>query len=329
VPESTDLADICRRWRAALEASEAALAAAGRTLPAAEVGARRQRIAADRDAALRLIRGIARDEGRDARFLHLTSRRGLLRLLGLPLGVEACVFNLNGVLIASATLHAAAWARTFDELTVKRAERTGGRFAPFNPRTDYLLHLHARPRLDGVHSFLASRGISLPEGSPDDAPGAESAYGLANRKKEILLRLIDERGVSAYDGSLHYLDLAREAGLRTAVVSASATTGKILERAGLAGRVDACVDGITIAAEGLDVKPAPDTLLAACRRLGVDPGRAVAFETGRAGITAARAGGFARVIGVDETGAVDALLAAGADLVVSGLAELLERRLDP
>ena len=328
-PRPSDLQGACRRWRAALDAAESALSAAGLSLPRREIAARRDRIAADRAEALRLIRGIAHAEGIDSRFLHLTSRGGAKRLLGLPTDVRACVFNLDGVLIASAVLHVAAWAQAFDELTWRRTEQGRGHFAPapFDPRTDYRRHLHGKPRLDGVRSFLSSRGISLPDGDPDDPPGAESVHGLANRKNEALLRLIDERGVTAYAGSQHYLDFALETGLRTAVVSASANTHTILERSGLASRIESCIDGTTIAAAALRVKPAPDTLLAACRELGVEPAHAAAFETGTAGVEAARAAGFAIVIGVDTTGRDDALLDAGAHLVVPGLAELLERRL--
>jgi beta-phosphoglucomutase-like phosphatase (HAD superfamily) len=330
-PRPNDLQEACTRWRAAFDAAETALSAAGLSLPRREIAARRDRIAADRADTLRLIRGIARDERVDSRFLHLTSRAGAKRLLGLPKDVRACVFNLDGVLIASAALHVAAWAQAFDELTWRLTERGRGHFtpAPFDPRTDYRRHLHARPRLDGVRSFLSSRGISLPEGDPDDPPGAESVHGLANRKNQALRRLIDERGVTAYAGSQHYLDFALETGVHTAVVSASANTHTILERSGLASRIESCIDGTAIAAAALRVKPAPDTLLAACRELGVEPAHAAAFETGAAGVEAARAARFATVIGVDTSGRADALLDAGADLVVPGLAELLERRLAP
>jgi beta-phosphoglucomutase family hydrolase len=248
-------------------------------------------------------------------------------LLGLPSAVSACVFNLDGVLIGSAALHAAAWAETFDEFILARIERTGGRFAPFNPRTDYPEYMHGKPRLEGVRAFLASRGISLPEGVNDDPPGSETVHGLASHKKEVLLRRIEERGVSAFEGSKRYLELARDAGLHCAVVSASANTDAILERAGLASLVEQRVDGNTILAERLRGKPAPDILLAACRMLGVPPQQAAAFETSSAGVAAARAGGLGLVIGVDAGGQAEALRNQGADLVVSGLAELLEQNL--
>jgi HAD superfamily hydrolase (TIGR01509 family) len=241
--------------------------------------------------------------------------------------VSACVFNLNGVLIFSTALHEAAWAETFDPFVLARAERTHGSFAPFSPRTDYPEHIHGRPRLEGVRNFLASRGISLPEGAPNDTPGAETVHGLANRKREALLRRIETRGVRAFDGSRRYLQTARDAGVHRAVVSASANTGTILDRAGLADLIEETVDGNAIVAEHLRSKPAPDTLLAACGRLGVEPGHAAAFETTPAGVAAAREGGFRLVIAVDEAARAAELRERGAHLVVPSLSELLERNL--
>jgi HAD superfamily hydrolase (TIGR01509 family) len=243
--------------------------------------------------------------------------------------VTACVFNLDGVLIGSAAVHAAAWMETFDEFILTRAERARGHFAPapFNPRTDYPAHIHGRPRLEGVRAFLASRGISLPEGRADDAPGTETVHGLANRKKVALLRRLDEHGLSAFEGARSYLELAREGGVRCAVLSASANTGTILERAGLATLVDGCVDGNTIAAEHLRPRPAPDMLLAACRQLAVEPRNAAAFETSAAGVAAARSAGFELVVGVDRGGRWKELLDRGANMVISGLDEILDRTL--
>lgn len=324
----TDLFTLCRRWRTALNALDAALDAATGTVPARELTARRGRLEADRAAAFRLINRIARDEGIDSRFLHLSSKAGTRRLLGLRGDVRACVFDLDGVLVASDALHIAAWANAFDELTLERTQRTVGRVMPFNPRTDYRDHLQARPRLEGVRSFLASRGISLPEGDQDDPPGAETVYGLANHKQQALLRLIEERGVTAFEGSLHYLDFAQEVGVHTAVISASANTRALLERAGLGDRVEACIDGNAITAARLRLEPAPDTLLAACRALGVEPPHAAAYETTPAGVRAARAAGVALVLGVDEGGHEDALLGAGADVVVQGLADVLDSTLE-
>jgi len=325
-PPSLDA--LASRWRAAFHAAGAALQAAGRSLPAEELRTRAVRLAAEVGPTQELLQALARNRQARAGPLHLmVSPSEARRLLGLPPEVTAVVFNLDGVLIGSAAIHAAAWTETFDEFISNRVERTGGRFAPFNPRVDYPQHIHAKPRLDGVRAFLASRGIRLPEGGPGDAPGTETVHGLANRKKQALLRRLDEHGVAAFEGSRSYLELAHEAGVHCAVVSASANTETILERAGLADLIEQRVDGNTIRAEHLSVKPAPDTLLAACRKLGVEPRRAAAFETTRAGVAAGRAAGFDLIIGVDSGDAADRLRAEGADLVVSGIGDLLERKL--
>jgi HAD superfamily hydrolase (TIGR01509 family) len=326
------LETVAASWWPALDAAESALRAASTTLTERELRELGRRLSIERASTVRLLEDVARAERVPARFSHLlVSRSNLRRQLGLPSAVTACVFSLDGVLIGSAALHAAAWTETFDEFILARAERTSGRFAPFdrlapfNPRTDYRDYIHGKPRLEGVRSFLASRGISLPEGHPDDRPGAETVYGLANRKRAALVRRLDEEGVSAYDGSRRYLELARDAGLRRAVVSASANTAALLERAGLADLVDQRVDGDTISAARLRVGPAPDIPLAACRLLGVVPEHAAAFETSAAGVAAARAAGFRLVVGVDPGGQAGRLLDRGADLAVTGLDELLER----
>jgi beta-phosphoglucomutase-like phosphatase (HAD superfamily) len=324
----TDLFALCRRWRAALNAGDAGLDAAADALSPRELSEGRGRLASDRAAALRLIKRIARDQRIDGRFLHLSSEAGTRRLLGLRGEVTACVFDLDGVLVASDALHVAAWAMAFDAPTLERTERTVGHVRPFNPRTDYAEHLLARPRLEGVRSFLASRGISLPVGDPNDPPGAETVNGVANLKQQALLRLIRERGVTAFAGSVDYLDFAQEVGVHTAAVSASANTRALLDRAGFGNRIEACIDGNAIEAEQLRLKPAPDTLLAACGALGVEPQQAAAYETRPAGVAAARAAGLGLVVGVDERGRTDALLAVGADVAFRGLADVLERSLD-
>jgi HAD superfamily hydrolase (TIGR01509 family) len=322
-----DLEALCARWRVALDAEAAAYSAARGTLPPAELAAGRSRLDEERRQTLALLRAVARDHRGSGRFLHLTPRGSARRLLGLPTHIAACVFNLDGVLVGSATLHAAAWMQTFDEFIWARTERTGGRFAPFDPRTDYPRHMHGRPRLEGVREFLASRGISLPEGSPTDPAGAETVHGLARRKNEVLRRRIDEEGVTAYDGSLAYLQLAGEAGIHRAVVSASANTQTILDRTGLAPLVDACVDGNTMVEGHLRAKPAPDAVLAACRLLAVEPNNVAAFETTEAGVAAATAAGCAVIVGIDPFGRSAALRASGAAPVIPSLAELLEQRL--
>jgi beta-phosphoglucomutase-like phosphatase (HAD superfamily) len=324
--EALSLEAVGARWRTALDAADSALWAAAPSLRGDELRGRRGRLAGERASTVELLERAARTEGVPGGFSHLlVSRSNLRRLLALPSRVTACVFNLDGVLLGSAAVHAAAWTETFDEFIIARIERTGGRFAPFNPHVDYPRHIHARPRLEGVRAFLASRGISLPEGDPGDPPGAETVHGLASRKRQALLRRLDEQGLRAFDGSKRYLELARDAGIGCAVVSASATTGTILERASLSHLISARVDGDTIVSEALRPRPAPDILLAACRLLDVAPGRAAAFETSAAGVVAARAAGFELVVGVDAAGHAAPFLDEGADLVTTGLHELLER----
>jgi HAD superfamily hydrolase (TIGR01509 family) len=318
---------LCSEWRAGLDAADDALRAARGFLPPAELRRRTLELAKERKQTLELLKSVARAQGVSPRYLHVLPRRDTRRLLGLPAKVHACVFNLDGVLIGSATLHAAAWTTTFDEFIHARIERTKGQFAPFDPRTDYGRYLHGRPRLEGVRGFLASRGISLPEGTPSDPPGAETVHGLANRKNLVLQRRLAEGTVTAYEGSRFYLQTARESGVRTAVVSASANTPLILEQSGLAPLIDACVDGNTMTSGGLRPKPAPDSLLAAAELLGVPPGSAASFETTPAGVEAARSASFAVVLGIDQFGQAAGLRAAGAAPVVPGLAEILDQTL--
>lgn len=322
----TDLDRLSASWRIALDDAQAALLAAAPILPPQEVRVRSKQLAGERTQTVHLLAGLARDRRSLARFSHLTVPPwAARRLLGLRPDVLACVFNLDGVLISSAAVHAAAWTETFDEFISRRIDRTGGRFAPFNPRIDYYKHMHGRPRLEGVRAFLASRGIRLPEGDPEDQPGTETVHGLANRKRQALLRRLDQAGPMAFAGSQQYLELARDAGLRRAIVSASANARTSLDRSGLAGLIDECVDGNTMAAEHLRAKPAPDTLLAACRQLGVEPRHAAVFETTAAGVAAARSAGFELIIGVNSDGQAKALRDEGADIVIGGLAELLDR----
>ena len=244
-------------------------------------------------------------------------------MLGLPNGVTACLFDLDGVLTDTAAVHNAAWKETFDGFLRARAERTGEPFVPFDPHDDYNSYVDGKRREDGVRSFLASRGITLPEGSPDDPPDAETVRGVGNRKNELLLARIASDGVVVYEGSRRYLQAAQDAGLRRAVVSSSANTAQVLEVTGLAPFVEHRVDGVVAAERQLPGKPAPDTFLAAAADLGVEPSQAVVFEDALSGVQAGRAGGFALVVGVDRVGQADALLENGADIVVQDLDELL------
>ena len=244
--------------------------------------------------------------------------------LGLPESVTACLFDLDGVLTQTAKVHAAAWKQMFDAYLRERAARTGDPFVPFDPVADYDEYVDGKPRYDGVRSFLASRSIALPEGSPSDPPGAETVQGLGNRKNDLVLRLIRAQGVQAYEGSVRYVRAVGEAGLRRAVVSSSANTRDVLRAAGIEDLFERVVDGVLAERENLKGKPAPDTYLAGARELGAEPGQAAVFEDALAGVAAGRAGGFAFVVGVDRAGQADALRAHGADVVVSDLAELLK-----
>jgi beta-phosphoglucomutase family hydrolase len=241
-------------------------------------------------------------------------------MLGLPETVTACLFDLDGVLTKTATVHAAAWKRMFDAFLAHRPGQ-----APFDAGHDYTEYVDGKPRLDGVRSFLQSRSITLPEGSPADPPDAATVHGLAARKNELVNEVLAQQGVEAYEGSVRYVRAARDAGLRRAVVSSSANTQAVLRAAGIEDLFEARVDGVVAEREGLRGKPAPDGFLAGARALGVDPGRAAVFEDALAGVEAGRAGAFGCVVGVDRGGAADALRAHGADVVVQDLSELLDR----
>ncbi|MEU8252846.1 beta-phosphoglucomutase family hydrolase [Micromonospora inaquosa] len=245
-------------------------------------------------------------------------------MLGLPAHVTACLFDLDGVLTQTARVHNAAWKQTFDEFLRQRATASGEPFQPFDPGSDYNRYVDGRPRADGVRSFLASRGIVLPEGGPDDPPEAETVNGLGNRKNVLLLQQLRSAGVEVYPGSVRYLKAAAAAGLHRAVVTASANGGEVVTAAGLESLLQARVDGLVARAEGLPGKPHPDTFLAGARLLGVDPTQAAVFEDALSGVAAGRAGGFGYVVGVDRVGQADELLAHGADVVVKDLADLLD-----
>jgi beta-phosphoglucomutase family hydrolase len=245
-------------------------------------------------------------------------------MLGLPESVRACLFDLDGVLTQTAKVHAAAWKEMFDGFLRDRAARGGEPFRPFDPVADYDEYVDGKPRYDGVRSFLAARGIELPEGTESDPATAETVSGIGNRKNEIVQRMIHEQGVEAYEGSVRYVRAARAAGLKRAVVSSSSNCREVLVAAGIEDLFEQRIDGLVAERDHLEGKPAPDTFIAGARALGVRPGEAAVFEDALAGVAAGRAGGFACVIGVDRVGQADELRAHGADLVVSDLAELLD-----
>jgi beta-phosphoglucomutase family hydrolase len=244
-------------------------------------------------------------------------------MLGLPDGTTACLFDMDGVVTQTALVHAAAWKQMFDEFLRQRAQQTGEEFVPFDPVAEYDEYVDGKPRLDGTRSFLKSRGIDLPEGTPQDPPGTPTVNGLSNRKNDLVLEKITTDGVKVYEGSVRYIHEVRKAGLRTAVVSSSANTVQVLESAGITDLFDTRIDGVIAAERGLAGKPAPDTFLAAARDLKVGPDQAAVFEDAQAGVAAGRAGGFKFVVGVDRVGQADALIRHGADIVVKDLADLL------
>ncbi len=239
--------------------------------------------------------------------------------LGLPEGIRACLFDLDGVLTRTLLVHRRAWKQTFDPLLARAGQ------PPFSD-ADYLEQVDGKPRSDGVRDLLASRGLHVPEGDPDDPPERETIAGIGNRKNRLVLEVIEELGVEVYDGSLDYLRAVREAGLGVAVVTASANGERVLEAAGLSELVDVRIDGVVARREGLRGKPAPDTFLAAAAALGVAPAEAVVFEDAVSGVAAGRAGGFGWVVGVDRGGNAEGLERHGADLVVTDLSRLRDVR---
>jgi beta-phosphoglucomutase family hydrolase len=248
--------------------------------------------------------------------------RGCVRIL-LPAEIRACLFDMDGVLTDTAAVHAAAWKKMFDGFLREWSARGGEHLAEFDLVADYREFIDGRQRSDGVRAFLAARGIDLPEGSPEDPPDAPTVAGLGNRKNQLVLALLDRDGVRVFDGSRRFLRAAAEAGLRTAVVSASANCEQVLEAAGLTQLFDARVDGVVAAREHLRGKPAPDMFLAAARIVGVRPAESAVFEDALAGVAAGRAGGFGLVVGVARSAGACDLRSRGADLVVSDLAELI------
>lgn len=243
-------------------------------------------------------------------------------MLGLPDGTRACLFDLDGVLTDTASVHAAAWKQMFDEYL---RGRDGDGFRPFDVTADYGPYVDGKPRLEGTRSFLGSRGIELPEGRDGDPADAETLWGLSTRKNDLVQERIRTEGVDVYPGSRRYLEAVRAAGLATAVVSSSANAEQILRVTGLDGFIDHRVDGVSARERKLPGKPKPDTFLAAAQDLDVDRTAAVVFEDALAGVEAGHAGGFAAVVGVDRLDQAAALREHGADVVVTDLADLLER----
>jgi beta-phosphoglucomutase family hydrolase len=245
--------------------------------------------------------------------------------LALPVTLYGCLFDLDGVLTSTVRLHAEAWKAVFDAFLAHRDQEPGEDDKPFDIVTDYREYVDGRLRDDGVRTFLASRHISLPEGSPEDSPGEGSVHALARSKEERFTQLMHERGVSVFSGSIDFVRAARAAGLRTAVVSASAHTTDILASTGLTDLFDVIVDGIAASVRHLAGKPSPQTYLAAASDLHMSAGECAVFEDAVSGVQAGKAGRFALVVGVDRGGNRQALLENGATIVVDDLSELLPK----
>ena len=235
---------------------------------------------------------------------------------------DAVLFDLDGVITDTASIHASCWKQMFDEYLQKRATSRGEEFRPFDIDADYRLYVDGKPRFDGVRDFLASRGIQLAQGSPDDPPQAETVDGLGNRKNELVNKIIEEKGVQPYAGSVELLHQLRHEGFKIAVVSSSQNCAAVLKAAKLDGFFEVRVDGNVIHAQHLAGKPAPDTFLMAAKLLGAEPKRAIVIEDAISGVEAGSAGGFGLVIGVARKGNAEELRRHGAHLVVNDLGEL-------
>jgi beta-phosphoglucomutase family hydrolase len=244
--------------------------------------------------------------------------------LGLLPTIDACLFDLDGVLTQTARVHAAAWKAMFDAYLKQRSDQAGGPFRPFDEVSDYDEYVDGKPREDGVRSFLAARHITLPEGTEDDPPEAATVHGLGKHKDQLFLHLIRTNGVEAYEGSIRYLHAARDAALKLAVVTSSKNCTEVLRAARLEGVFDAQVDGNVAHANRLAGKPAPDTYLEAARMLSATPSGSAVYEDALAGVAAGRAGGFGLVVGIDRVGQAAALREHGADVVVRDLADLMK-----
>ena len=237
---------------------------------------------------------------------------------------DAVLFDLDGVITDTASLHAACWKQMFDEYLQTRATQRGEVFRPFDIATDYRLYVDGKPRFDGVRDFLTSRGIQLPEGTPDDPPQAETVGGLGNRKNDLIHEVIEDIGVKPYEGSVKLIRQLRHQGFKIAVVTSSQNCTTVLKAAELDGFFDVQVDGNMIDAQHLAGKPAPDTFLTAAKLLGVEPTRAVVIEDAISGVQAGSNGNFGLVIGVARKGNAEELTHHGANLVVNDLGELVD-----
>ena len=320
-----ELESLCRQWQQAFDAADRALLAAQDCLYGPELQSRRYELGRERMQTAAELRQLAAIGGTQPT-PWLSPVAITNRMLGLPAGARACLFDLEGVLADSGRLHAWAWGEVFDDVLQRLSEKTGWHFVPFDRVADYRDYVDGRSRLEGIHAFLDSRGIRLPEGRPGAPAEDDTACGLAQRKSQAMEQALVRRGVPALPGALRYLQAATRAGLGTAVVSASTSTRRMLELAGLAALIEQRVDAAAIAADGLRSRPAPDLLLAACGRLDVRPAEAVTLTHSAAGVAAGHAGGLA-VIGIADGEQAELLHGFGAERVVASLTDLLDARL--
>lgn len=244
--------------------------------------------------------------------------------LKLPDHIRACLFDMDGVLTKTATVHAAAWKEMFDAYLRQHAEASGTEFVPFEIAKDYVAYVDGKLRQDGVRSFLESRGITLPEGTPEDSEDQDTIWGLGTRKNNRVQELIRTRGVDIFPDSLTFLRAVRANGLKTAVVSASRNTPDVLSVTNLTDQFSYVMHGGIAGEQGLPGKPEPDTFVAAARALGEEPETCAVLEDAIVGVQAGKAGEFGYVIGVDRVDHGDELRENGADIVVTNLEELVE-----
>jgi HAD superfamily hydrolase (TIGR01509 family) len=324
-PHRLELDTVASEWQVALDAAQHALDNSRRSLPPDDLVRHHGELVLERRQTAALLAQLAHAAGVEPE-PWLSAVPLSVTMLGLRPGVRACIFDLDGVLTDSGVLHASAWAEVFDDLLLRLSQKTGWQFVPFDRDADYRAYIDGRPRLEGIHLFLGSRGIRLPEGRPGDAPDADTAYGLARHKSDALARAMHAHGVAALEGARRYLEAAGHAGLPCAVVSGSVNTLPMLELADLATLVDARVDAKLIEIKGLRSRPAPDILLEACHMLDVRPEEAVTFTHSPDGVVAGHAAGLA-VIGVGDEMVREQLEGFGAERTVTSLGALLDARL--